>query len=304
MWNILNGEKIAVLLPKQFNAESMYSFIQRAVDDQGDAQCKEITFDFSKLEFIEPVAVVVLSNLIEYFSKLGVKTRFAGHQTLTKPVIYLDDSGFFKQYLGATLRAHAALRDTTLPLQLVANPQAIGYLYEQMIPWIAIQLRTTAIALATVRVCLQEVFHNISDHSGVNVGCVFAQHFPKTGELQVAVSDFGFGIPSNVRKLKPNATDSQALVLALQEGFTTKSNVQNRGAGLPLLMKYVTLKNRGAVLITSGKANISAVFEGQTTKITARDRPVSYPGTLVRVILKTDTLQALAQDIELEEFSW
>jgi len=303
MWNILNKSKISVLLPKQFNAESMYPFIARAVNEQGDAHCKEITFDFAQLEFIEPVAVVVLSNLIEYFSQLGVKTIISGY-ALTKAVVYLDDSGFFKQYLGATLRPHAALRDTTLPLELVANPKAIGYLYEQMIPWIAIQLNTQSMALATVRVCLQEDFHNIGDHSGVNVGCVFAQHFPKTSELQIAISDFGLGIPSNVRKLRPTATDSQALVLALQEGFTTKSNVRNRGAGLPLLMKYVTLSNRGAVLITSGKGNISAVFDGRGTKITARDRPVSYPGTLVRVILKTDALQALADESEHEEFSW
>lgn len=304
MWNILTGDKIVVQLPKQFNADSMYPFIQRAVDEQGDAQCKEITFDFSTLLFIEPVAVVVLSNLIEYFLKIGVKTRFSGHQQLSKAVVYLDDSGFFKHYLKKPLREHAKLRDSTLPLRLVANPSAIGYLYEEMIPWIAMQLHTTPVALATVRVCLQEVFHNISDHSGVNVGCVFAQHFPAADELQVAISDFGLGIPANVRKVKPEATDSQALSLALQEGFTTKSNVQNRGAGLPILMRYVTQKNKGAVLITSGKAYLSAVFDGKGSKVTARERPVSYPGTLVRVILKTDTLQALAQDIELEEFSW
>ncbi len=304
MWNILNGDQIVLQLPKQFNMDSMYSFIQRAVNEQGDAQCKEITFDFSTLVFIEPVAIVVLSNLIEYFLKLGVKTNFSGHKNLTKPIIYLDDSGFFKHYLGKTLRVHAALRDTTLPLQLVANPKAIAYLYGEMMPWIALQLHTTEAAIATVRVCLQEIFHNINDHSGVNVGCVFAQHFPAKNEIHVAISDFGFGIPSNVRKVKPEVSDSQALSLALQEGFTTKSNVQNRGAGLPILMRYVTLRNRGAVLITSGKGNISAVLDGQTTKVTARDRPVAYPGTLVRVIFRTDTLENLAEDVEHEEFSW
>ncbi|MGH8756983.1 MAG: histidine kinase [Burkholderiales bacterium] len=304
MWNILSSNKIVVKLPRDFNGDTMYPFIATVINEQCDAACKEITFDFTDLYFIEPVAVVVLSNLIEYLLKLGVSTRFTGLAFPSPGVIYLDDSGFFRHYLNAPLRPHAILRDTTLPLQLVANPRAIGYLYESMIPWIAQRLQTTAIALGTVRVCLEEIFHNISDHSGVNVGCVYAQHFPVKKELQIAVSDFGLGIPFNVWKVKPGVTASEALSLAIQEGFTTKSNVRNRGAGLAVLMKYVTLRNRGAVLITSGRANISAVARGEVMKITSREKSVSYPGTLIRVILNTDSLQALYQDIEQEEFSW
>ncbi len=304
MWNILTGAKIVVALPPRFTSETMYPFIRKAVDEQCDAQCTEINFDFSSLDFIEPAAVVVLSNLIEYFLKVGVTTRFQGMHSLSKGVVYLDDSGFFQHYIKKQLRPHAKLRETTLPLRLVANPQAIGYLYQEMIPWIAGRLQTSKGALATVRVCIQEIFHNISDHSGVNVGCVFAQHFPAVGELQIAISDFGLGIPTNVRKLLSHVSDAEALRLAAQEGFTTKSNVRNRGAGLAILMRYVTERNGGAVLISSGKGYVSATMGRTGQKITARQRSVSYPGTLVRVILKTDALEALAQDVEQEEFSW
>ncbi len=304
MWGILSNQKIVVKLPRKFNGETMYPFIQTAVNEQGDAESKEITFDFSELGFIEPVGVVVLSNLIEYFLKIGVKTRFSGLTSPTQGAVYLDDSGFFGHYLKNPLRPHAALRDSTLPLRLVANPKAIGYLYNDMIPWIAERLQTTADSLGTVRVCLQEIFHNISDHSGVNVGCVFAQHFPAKKEIDIAISDFGLGIPVNVRNVRPGVSDSEALTLAIQEGFTTQSNVQNRGAGFTTLMRYVTLKNGGLVLITSGKANVSAVKNGNLTKVTSREKPVSYPGTLVRVILKTDSLRVLAHDLEHEEFSW
>lgn len=304
MWNILTGEKLVVKLPRKFNGETMYPFIRIAVNEQGDASCKEITFDFSELDFIEPIAVVVLSNLIEYFLKIGVKTQFTGHNNLSKGVVYLDDSGFFLHYLKKPLRPHAVLRDTTLPLRLVANAQAILYLYEDMMPWLAQRLLTTAIALGTIRVCLQEIFHNISDHSGVNVGCTYAQHFPQKKEIHVAISDFGLGIPANVYKVRPDLSPSEALYLAVQEGFTTKSNVRNRGAGLAILMRYVTVKNKGAVFITSGNAYVSAVAMRGGTKITSRARPVLYPGTLIHVILKTDTLQTLYKDVEPEEFSW
>lgn len=304
MWTILSSDKLVIPLPRTFNGNSMFPFIKKALNEQGDAQCKEITFDFIDLEFIEPIGVVILSNLIEYFLKIGVTTRFDGHQYLTKGVIYLDDSGFFSHYLKCYLRPHAALRETTLPLKLVANPRAITYLYEDMMPWLAQRLQTTAIALGTVRVCLQEVFHNISDHSGVNVGCVYAQHFPRQKEIHIAISDFGLGIPANVRKLNPEASSAEALSLAIQEGFTTKSNVQNRGAGLAILMRYVTERNKGAVFITSGGAYISAVPHGNTMKTTARERPATYPGTLIHVILRTDSVQPLIEDSEPEDFTW
>jgi anti-sigma regulatory factor (Ser/Thr protein kinase) len=304
MWNIVSSDKIIVKLPKQFNSDTMYPFIATAIDEQCDASCTEITFDFEDLQFIEPVGVVVLSNLVEYLLKLGVRTGFTGLTFPSNGVIYLDDSGFFAQYIGKPLRVHAVSRETTLPLRLVANPQAIGYLYQTMVPWIAQRLKTTAIALATVRVCLEEIFHNISDHSGVDVGCVHAQHFPKLKQIEIAISDFGLGIPNNVWKVRPGISSSDALALAIQEGFTTKSNVRNRGAGLAVLMKYVTLRNKGVVLITSGKGNVSAVERGGQLKITARERPSLYPGTLIRVILNTDSLQDLFEDIEHEEFSW
>ena len=68
-------------------------------------------------------------------------------------------------------------------------------------------------------------------------------------------------------------------------------------------MKYVTLRNRGAVLIASGKAELAATYE-DGTKIRARTARGIYPGTLVKVILKTDTFEAMASDVESEEFKW
>lgn len=298
-----NSAKV-VQVPRRFNANTMDKFISSFVDEDGDAEGKSFEVDFSGLEFVDPVAIVVMSNLIEYLRQLKIKVQLTGLTNLSEGVLYLDDCGFFKQYQGASLRAKASLRDTTIPLKLVANPTAVGFLHGNLIPWIAQRLHTTAIALATLRVTLEEVFHNISDHSGVNVGCVFVQHFPKIDEIHIAISDFGYGIPKNVRKVRPEANDQESLVLAITEGFTTKSNVKNRGAGLAILMNYVALRNGGTVILTSGRGNLSAVYDRGKTKITARSREVYYPGTLVNVILKTNALKNVTEDVEDEEFSW
>lgn len=76
IWNIIFKDIITIELPRTFNATTMYIFIGKAIDDQCDAKCSKIYFDFSKLAFIEPVGIVVLSNLIEYFKKLKVNVFF------------------------------------------------------------------------------------------------------------------------------------------------------------------------------------------------------------------------------------
>jgi anti-sigma regulatory factor (Ser/Thr protein kinase) len=293
-----------IALPRTFNTASMYGLISQVIESStGIPKWPQVNFDFTALVFIEPVGVVVLSNLIEYLGRKGSKSSFSG-LALSKPVIYLDDSGFFLRYLGKPIREHAAVRIGTLPLTLVANPEAIGFLYMKMIPWLALRMGMNELSLSVVRVCIEEIFHNISDHSGVNVGCVHAQYFPVGKDIQIAISDFGTGIPYNVRKVQPSVDDASALTLACQEGFTTQSNVRNRGAGLATLIKYVTGRNRGNIWIVSGQANLSAIHDHGISKMTARSTTGTYPGTLVRVTLKEDSIVNLAKDIEHEEFSW
>ena len=152
--------------------------------------------------------------------------------------------------------------------------------------------------------CIEEIFANISDHSAVNIGCAFAQCFPNKNEIHVAISDFGLGIPEVVRRKVADLDDAQAIARACVEGFTTSDNVRNRGAGLPNLLRYVTLRNQGTVLIASGKGELSGVRQDGETKVTARRSLGMYPGTLVATILRTDHLEAVTADVEPEEFEW
>jgi anti-sigma regulatory factor (Ser/Thr protein kinase)/anti-anti-sigma regulatory factor len=305
IWNILSKEEITVKLPTAFNATSLYRFIDKAIDEQCGAKCSKIYFDFSTLSFIEPVGVVVLSNLIEYFKKIGVKVAFKGHTVATKANTFLDDAGFFSYYLKHYIFESSSQRSTTKALKLVSSGDATSYLYFTLMPWIGQEVELSEESLSALRTSIEEIFHNIRDHSGVGIGCVFAQHYPQKKEIQIAISDFGEGIPTLVRTKLPNITsDTDALRQACQEGFSTQSNVRNRGAGLSNLMRYITLRNNGTVLISSGKAQISAVHRNSKVKMTARESDGFYPGTLVRAILRTDTLEQVTKDIELEVFEW
>jgi anti-sigma regulatory factor (Ser/Thr protein kinase)/anti-anti-sigma regulatory factor len=304
IWKILTRSEITVELPSPFNVWTMYKFVDQMLSEQRDAKCSKVYFDFTKVTFIEPVGVVVLSNLIEYLRKVGVAVLFKGHKNRTKCTEFLDDSGFFEHYLKARIFEGSGLRSTTVPLQLIAQKDFTNYLYMKLMPWIGQEVGLSENSLSALRTSLEEIFHNVDDHSGVGVGCTFAQHYPTKKQIQIAVSDFGQGIPSVVRTKVPDLTDPEALKKACEEGFSTQSNVRNRGAGLPNLMRYVTQRNDGTVLIASGKADLSAAKGINGTKLTTRTQSGFYPGTLVRVILRTDTLEKTASDTELEPFEW
>lgn len=304
MWGILSHLQAHVVkLPRGLNMEELFRFVGEVVDEQTDVRSSHVVFDFSDLTFIEPVGVVVLCNLIEYLRKTGVKVTFRNHRVDRDCMRYLDDCLFFHRYLDKNLFDGSKERAGTVPLQLIAHDQAFSYLSFRLIPWVGDIVGLSKEALDSLRACLEEIFHNVKDHSGVPIGCAFAQHYPKDRQIQIAVSDFGVGIPTKVRSVLPDLSDQLALKRAAAEGFTTKSNVQNRGAGLPNLMRFVT-RLGGNVLIASERASLSASQRPTGYKISAKRSADRYPGTLVRVILSTQALKAVAADTDEEDFKW
>lgn len=305
MLNFLNVGSEVVALPARLNMDDLFRFAAEVVDESANCRWTHITFDFEALQFIEPVGIVVLCNLIEYLRRMGAKVTFRHHKEDRGCMRYLDDCQFFHRYLKKNMFEGAKERPGTVPLQLIAHDEAYSYLAHRLTPWVAEIVNLPVQQLDSMRACLEEIFHNVNDHSGVKIGCAFAQHYDKDGEIQIAVSDFGEGIPQRVRTKLPNLDDPGALKQAAVEGFTTKSNVQNRGAGLPNLIRFVT-RAGGNVLIASGGGQLVASPSPRSRGHTIRARRSThmYPGTLVRVILRPQPLRNLASDTDEEDFTW
>lgn len=298
-------DRVDIALPHRLTKETMQSLISQVLDDDGTPLWSRVRFDLTRLSFIDPTGVVVLCNLVDYLKRRDAGVTVRVSKPYSQCVEYLDDFGFFKHYGGKPLRETAALRRTTVPIERVQSERIFAYLDNQLMPWIADRVGLAQESLAAVKTCFEEIFHNIDDHSGVKIGCAFAQFFPQNDHIHVAISDYGVGIPYVVRKHLPALADDDALIKACEEGFTTKTNVRNRGAGLPTLIKYVTLRNQGNVLLVSGKGELAATYDGSGTRIRARTaRDGIYPGTLVKVILRTDTFEAMAEDVKAEDFKW
>lgn len=286
----------------------MYPFIISAISNQSEEKAGKVVFNLRKIKTITTTGVIGFSNLIVFFKENRIKVEFENYDFDSDAIKFLEDVGFFKLFLGQNLGRVKNSKFKNMPLILIAKDDYTGYMLFQLTPWIATQAGMKSDrSLAPLRSCIEEVFHNINDHSGVKLACTYTQFDPKNSKMTIAISDFGNTIPYLVKNANPELllADHDALDMAWKEGFTTKSNVRNRGAGLHNLIQYVTQQNDGTILIASGKGEISAVKNGESSyKVTARPTDFHYPGTLVRVILKTNNFEKFSEDTKEEQFEW
>ena len=299
---LLPTPPVTVSLPFNFNVKNLHVLLEAAIDDQLNPRSGKIIIDFSKLSFVDPTAITVLSNVVEYLrQKHGTKVVFRNYTYPTEGNKFLDDSGFFLRYIGETAFKGSKLRSTTLPLQMVTYDRSWSWIHNTFAEWIARRVGLSPKSFSSINVCLGEIFNNVRDHSGENIGCVFTQHYPQRGEVMLTVSDFGVGIPFNVRKVEPGLSDADAIGKAVKEGFTTKSTAKNHGAGLDILTRYVVANNRGRVFIQSLRGSFNCIYAASGVRMSPRMEKVSYPGTLIQITFKTGSLEPVG---EKEVFEW
>lgn len=291
-----------VPIPQYFKAESLQRFLPNLIGPNKDPLHNRVFLDFKNLTFIAGDGITVLSNTIEWLLKRGVSVSFVNHIPITDPIKYLDDCGFFKTYLGNELSPFATVRETTIPLRKVRPAECHFWLDQDVTCWLAHKLGTTPSSLAEIRTCIKEIFNNIIDHSMEDLGCVHIQWHPNINDIHIAISDFGWGIPASIRQKFTVDDDGDAILLATQEGVTTKSVSGNYGAGLSILIDYVVSRNGGKVDIYSGSGALTC--EPSTSGVQKRKKVWNcyYPGTLFNIHLRTDTLERIED--EREDFEW
>ncbi|MFC0271144.1 ATP-binding protein [Metabacillus herbersteinensis] len=297
---------LEVRIPSVFTRETMYLLLEAVIDRDLHPKDNEIKFKFRGLNFIEPAGVTILSNIFEWLRKRGVKVILNYPREVSNdkknPLKYLDDSMFFMRYMKRTLTDSAEIRETTIPLELIAYSDSYQWLDRDFIPWLSRQLNVTKQSLADIKMCFGEIFNNTEDHAQENIGCIFAQHYPKSCEVKIAVSDFGIGIPNNIRKIDPFLKDDSALERAIQEGITSRTSPRNLGAGLHTLIKNVVGDIRGSVHIHSNYGILNCTYGNNGIKTESAMKNSFYPGTFIEFVLRTDNIPNI--DDDEEEFDW
>ena len=206
-----------IILPAQFKGPTLSKVAADVINcASSDGLPGELMFDFSKLGFIRPAGVVFLSNLLWWLHHKGTKVELTGLAKLTAPLKFLDDSLFFEQHTGKKLHDFASPRSTTRPLVRIAHKDSHAWLETNLVPWLAVRLGIPEASIYKFRVCVSELFNNIQDHTELEIGSIFVQHFPQERTVTISVSDFGPGIPKKIREKVPEISDADAIIEAVR----------------------------------------------------------------------------------------
>lgn len=258
--------------------------------------------DFSDVGFADPAGVVTLANACDFLRTKGFHPVVQTPLPFGEGIRYLQDSRFFELLADPNAIELTPGRSTTFPLTRVRHDQAYDLLANRFSPWLSGCLNISNASLEQLRMCLGELFNNISDHADVPTGFFFAQHFPKIHRVNIALADFGVGIPSRVRKELPQLDEAQALAKAFEEGFSTKTTPRNRGAGLDWLKRYVIETNGGMVSVYSHSGRLIAAHNVSGTEFKHYLGQGHFPGVLYYIVLRTDTIEPVEET--REELEW
>ena len=289
---------LTIILPKVFSRDTLYLFV-KAIIRGIEGQHRKVILDFTKLERLEVGAITALSNMIELYKSSKIKVEYINAQSCVAAE-FLEGVGFSALYFGASPKKDS-LKNEFCALKLVEYARSHSYLENDLIPWLANTLNQDVRALSMLKVCFEEIFNNIQDHSTVNVGCCCAHYDRLAKKITICMSDFGVGIPEKVKSKIKIGSDQAAIAMACQQGFTTRSTPGNMGAGLHVLIQNVVAKNSGSVIIFSGSGIYSCVPGAKGSGRSAPHGGV-YPGTMIYITI--DTKNFVPSEIDEEAFVW
>lgn len=267
---------------------------------------KTIFFDASTLKFIDAFSMTALFNEIADIKSRNWKTYICGHidaaGNLKEPIRFMDDCEFFLLMSGKRLSLHSGCRDSSLPIKRLLPIETVAWLRFTAMPWLARLLNTNTNALVEIQVCLEELFNNTRDHSGIEFSSIFIQYYPRCGEIKICLSDNGIGLVEKIRKSHPDLLPEEAVSHALREGFTTKSSPRNAGMGL-FTLTSVICNNGGQFALRTGNVYSLVTADGNGAhRISHLTNEPFFKGTAFEITLFASELDL--QQGDMEEFSW
>lgn len=298
--------KKTIELPYNFTQNTIDTFLKEVINPDLTPVSSDVQFDLTNVGFIDPSGMTALYNMCLWLQRTeNIEASFKMHKLENmpkyneKPMMYLVDCGFFSEFFEELIYKEPNRRYTTLPVRKIKSEESYSWKETVLKPWIQ-KCTNKYCDFSNIQTAVDEIFNNIADHSSQNIGCVFAQFFPKLNKISISISDFGIGIPTSLRKINPNKDDAELLAIACQEGVSTKSTPRNRGAGLTNIITSLTNSGIGTIHIQSNYG----IIEIENKKLSKVEVSESYyPGTLFSIDLLLDNPELYDFDEE-EEFAW
>lgn len=256
--------------------------IWQQVEEAGDGA--EVSFDFSRCDFLRPNAVAFLGGLARMIEHRGGKARFHIGTMRGRVQANLLQNGF-AHAMGADI---PSWQGNAIPYQEHLTQDKNKIIESLKRDWLGRGWISVSAELANqIAGKTWEIFANAFEHSKTPVGVYSCgQYLPQRRELLLAVADFGVGIPSNVRIYLgcPEMPACDTLRWAFTGGHTTQPlQTYPRGLGLEFLKDFVQKAN-GVMRVFSHDGRARIDHRGETYE----NSESFFEGTLVQIRLLCD----------------
>ena len=194
-----------------------------------------LRFD-EKLDVSElyPMHLVTLACLIQFFRDLNHKIFLAGSNDSFRNLIF--DQLNFKEYFSGGKNHVNSKQITDFNFWRVVEPEKD--LYAKNVEQYFKNTDFKGKDLSAISLSMVEAFYNIFDHAEANNNAFSLIKYNKSAEaLEIAICDLGKGISKSVREHNDKIEhDTDALLKAVEYGFTVQSKNHNRGLGLDTII--------------------------------------------------------------------
>jgi hypothetical protein len=271
---------VEIKVPNNNSQDEWFSMVNHYLKLEGN--CDHVLVDFNQVKFLEVDDLVVLACLLEVFCSRGSTISFTGG---TKKLNSHLENIKFKKYWDQSFDRSVyttSLNRTTLCLWRVNPSMIYDYSHYAKTYFGSFVKKKDLVALASN---MDEVFNNIIDHAKTETqGYIITQYYPASNHLSFSVCDLGVGIPNSVNAYLQQMQDApiddwQALLRAIEMGFSVKSTPKNRGLGLNNAMDLIE-SSRGTILIRS---NMGYLFKSAGGMYRVGNMKTFFPGTLIKV---------------------
>ncbi len=303
-------------LPSEINAESSWKFGEKILAD--GKIYEEYEFDFKEMNWVQPYGALYISGLINYmknnfptskslFSNVGSKRNhsYAAHIGFfesigvdygNKPGVAAGSPNYIPITQLSLFEAHTDARNRDVAVGAIIDDDA------SRITEILMR-QDKGHAFDAVQYSIREIIRNSAEHSNSQYVYYCAQYYPKKHQVEIAIMDWGIGIPKSLEK-NPYlnfSNDAEALKLSLLPSISGKfyegveirpyDEWQNSGYGLYMINRISCMA--GDFFIGSGQSVLHANAGGHEVS-----NVNLIPGTSVFLRINTDKVQNITHDIQ------
>lgn len=252
-----------------------------------DLAAERPTINLTGITWIEPYAIVYLGMFLRYHNSLG---KFF-HLNVPNEAVsqYLSRQNFWNRFnFNIDLQRDRGLlrtyQDTGFDEDII-DIERKGFLVEELGEKLYEFLadRSVNLAISDAVIAITDLADNFREHSGVVLGAMMVQHYPKKHIMRVALGDCGKGIKTTLSESgKYPEVDSmshaEAIAFAFKPTVTCKPE---GGTGLCDVLDTVA-RHKGTLFLSSQDGGF---FLDEDGKIYSMKTPYALPGVQVELTL-------------------